>query len=243
MREPCTAFVSRLHLPSAAKMPHDRRMKNRFALFAAPLTLVLAAAAPATTPAPQADTVRVALATEQGTIVVELDQKNAPVTTRNFLRYADQKRFDGITFYRSMRVGSGETAIGLIQAGTQSDPKRILPPIAHEPTNVTGIQNKAGAIAMARHAPGTANGDFFIMMSDLPSLDADPTSANPETAAGYAAFGHVVEGMDVAQRIWGAPLSPTKGSGAMKGQMLEPQIRVTTVRRVRTPAPTPAPAP
>ena len=212
-------------------------MKTRFALFAAPLALLLTAAAPA----PQADTVRVALATEQGTIVVELDQKNAPATTRNFLRYADQKRFDGITFYRSMRLGSGQTPSGLIQAGTQGDPKRNLPPIAHEPTNVTGIQHKAGTIAMARYAPGTANGDFFIMLSDMPSLDADPASANPETVAGFAAFGHVVEGMDVVRRIWDAPLSPTKGAGAMKGQMLEPPVRVTTVRRVPAPAPTPKP--
>lgn len=211
-------------------------MKNRFALFAVPLMLVLTAAAPAPVPAPQADTVRVALVTDQGTIVVELDQKNAPVTTRNFLRYTDQKRFDDIRFYRSMRLGTGQPASGLIQAGTQGDPKRNLPAIAHEPTNVTGIQNKAGAIAMARYAPGTANGDFFIMLSDMPSLDADPTSANPETAAGFAAFGHVVEGMDVVHRIWDAPLSPTKGVGAMKGQMLEPPVRVRTVRRAPMPA-------
>lgn len=222
-------------------MPYGPAMKNRFALFAAPLMMVLTAATPAPPSAPPPETVRVALTTEAGIIVVELDQKNAPVTTRNFLRYADQKRFDGISFYRSMRLGSGEPPSGLIQAGTQGDTKRNLPPIAHEPTNVTGIQNKAGVIAMARYAPGTANGDFFIMLSDMPSLDADPTSTNPEAVAGFAAFGRVVEGMDVVQQIWAAPLSATKGAGAMKGQMLEPQITVRTVRRVSTPARAPAP--
>jgi len=211
-------------------------MERRFAVFAAPLVLALTAAAPSQPSLPPADTVRVALVTEEGTIVVDLDRKNAPVTADNFLRYTDQKRFDGITFYRAMRLGSGQPPSGLIQAGTQGDPRRNLPAIAHEPTNITGIQNTAGAIAMARYAPGTAAGDFFIMLSDLPSLDADPASASPETAAGFAAFGHVVEGMDVVHRIWGAPVSATKGIGAMKGQMLEPSVRVLTVRRVPMPA-------
>jgi peptidyl-prolyl cis-trans isomerase A (cyclophilin A) len=207
-------------------------MENRFALYAAPLMLALTAAAPAPKSAPVPDTARVAMTTELGTIVVELDGKRAPVTTGNFLRYADQKRFDGITFYRSMRLAGGQEPSGLVQAGTQGDPKRILRPIAHEPTSATGILHKAGAISMAHYAPGKANGDFFILLSDIPSLDADPASANPELAAGFAAFGHVVEGMDVVRRIWDAPLSATKGSGAMKGQMLEPPIRVLTVRRV-----------
>lgn len=207
-------------------------MKNRFALFAAPLMLALTAAAPAPKDAPVPDTARVTMTTEMGTIVVELDGKNAPLTTANFLRYADQKRFDGITFYRAMHLAGATEPSGLIQAGTQGDPKRTMKPIAHEPTSATGILHKAGTISMARHAPGTAAGDFFILLSDMPSLDADQASANPELAAGFAAFGHVVEGMDVVQRIWNAPLSPTKGVGVMKGQMLEPPIRVVTVRRV-----------
>jgi peptidyl-prolyl cis-trans isomerase A (cyclophilin A) len=219
-------------LPQRAKMPHHPLMKNRFALFAAPLMLALTAAAPAPKQAPVPDTIRVAIATEAGSIVVELDGKHAPVTTGNFLRYADEKRFDGTTFYRSMHLAWGDPPNGLIQAGTQNEPKRVLPPIAHEPTSVTGIKHKAGAISMARYAPGTASGDFSILLSDMPSLDADPSSANPEIAAGFAAFGHVVEGMDVVRRIWDAPRSPTKGVGVMKGQMLEPPIRVLTVRRV-----------
>lgn len=206
-------------------------MKNRFAMFAAPLMLALTAASPASKP-PAPDSVRVAMKTEQGTIIVELDGKNAPVTTKNFLRYADQKRFDGITFYRAMRLAGASQPSGLIQAGTQNDQKRTLPPIAHEPTSATGILHKAGTISMARYAPGTASGDFFILLSDMPSLDADPASADPELAAGFAAFGHVIEGMDVARRIWDAPLSLTKGAGAMKGQMLDQPIRVLNVRRV-----------
>lgn len=223
-------------------------MTSRFAplsfkAFATPLLLALTAAAPAPKPASLPDTVRLAMTTELGTITLELDAKHAPVTTRNFVRYADQRRFDGITFYRVMRLAWGEQPNGLIQAGTRGDPRRALPPIAHEPTSATGILHKAGAISMARWAPGTAAGDFSILLSDMPGLDADPGAATDDGKAGFAAFGHVVEGMDVVRKIYDVPLSPTEGEGVMKGQMVAKPVRVITVRRVPMPAAVAAPAP
>lgn len=166
-------------------------MLRRFALFIALGLAPVAAAAQETT--------NVVIATELGDIVVALETERAPVTAANFLRYADEKRFDGIVFYRVMKLEWGEQPNGLVQAGTQWDPDRILPPIAHEPTNLTGVKHIAGAISMARGEPGTANGDWSIMLSAMEGLDADPTSADPERRAGYAAFGHVVEGMDVVR--------------------------------------------
>lgn len=221
-------------------------MIRRFVLAA--LSLALLAAAPprraAPPPAPLPDIVRVAMVTELGTIVLDLDHRRAPVTTANFVRYAEQRRFDGIVFYRAMRLSWGEQPNGLIQTGTRGDPRRELPPIAHEPTSQTGVLHKAGAISMARWAPGTARGDFSILLSDMPGLDADPSSANPELQAGFAAFGYVTSGMDVVRRIWDQPLSPTAGEGVMKGQMLEKPVRVLTVRRVPMPtAPASPPAP
>ena len=153
------------------------------------------------------------------------------------MRYVDLRRFDGITFYRSMKLAWGPQPNGLIQAGLQGNPLKVMKPIAHEPTSTTGILHKAGAISMARYAPGTATADFSILLSDMPSLDADPKSPDPEAQAGYAAFGRVVSGMDVARKIWDSPLSPTTGEGAMKGQMLAPPVKVLTVRRVALPAP------
>ena len=213
-------------------------MQRRFALFAVPLFLALTAAAPAPKrpAAPLPDVVRVALTTEKGVITVELDAKHAPVTAANFVRYVDQRRFDGITFYRAMHLAWGTPPNGLIQAG-QRDPRRLLSPIAHEPTNVTGLLHKAGALSMARNAPGTATADFSILLSDMPGLDADPASTNPETKAGYAVFGYVISGMDVVRAIWDAPRSPTLGEGVMKGQMLAPPVRVLTARRVTIPGP------
>jgi peptidyl-prolyl cis-trans isomerase A (cyclophilin A) len=210
-------------------------VNRRFFALAA-LTLIAAAPKPVrrpTTPAPipYTDYPRVALNTDMGTITLELDAKHAPVTTANFLRYVDQKRFDGIVFYRSMHLPWDPQPQGLIQAGTRYDPKRVLKPIAHEPTSQTGVLHKAGAISMARFAPGTATGDFSILLSDMPGLDANPNNKDPDAALGYAAFGHVVEGMDVVKKIWDAPLDPTKGEGVLKGQMIAAPVKIVTARR------------
>ena len=201
------------------------------------------AAPPPPPPPPIGEEERVELVTELGTITAVIDVKRAPVTGTNFIRYVDQKRFDGITFYRAMRLAWGEQPNGLVQAGTRGDPRRVLPPIAHEPTNVTGIAHKAGTLSMARFAPGTATGDFSILVSDQPGLDADPSASDPELQAGYAAFGHVISGMDVVRAIFDAPVSPTEGEGALRGQMLAKPVKVLSARRLPPqPAATPAPA-
>src|SRR5688572_8812779 len=198
-------------------------MLHRFVLVLAALFLPAGALAQATT--------NVVIATELGDIVVAVETERAPVTAANFLRYADEKRFDGIVFYRAMRLDWGEQPNGLVQAGTQFDPDRILPPIAHEPTSATGVKHVAGAISMARYEPGSATGDFSIMLSPQPGLDADPRAEDPELRAGYAAFGRVVEGMDVVRAIFDAPTDPDKGEGFMKGQMLARPVKVIRVRR------------
>jgi len=190
------------------------------------LLLSAFAAAPAisqTVATPQAELIPVVIETSLGRIVVALDKTHAPVTTANFLHYVDTHRFDGESFYRAMRVGDG----GLIQGGIRSDARKLYAPIAHEPTTTTGIRNTAGAISMANIGAGTARADFFILASDMPSLDA--TAGSP----GFAAFGHVTEGMDVVKQILAAPVSATKGEGVMKGQMLDPVVTITKVERVK----------
>lgn len=198
--------------------------------FVAALLALLAAPVVAQTPAAPpvavapAGTVRVTLTTGEGPIVLALEKDKAPITVANFLRYVDQKRFDGIAFYRAMKLGEG---LGLIQFGTGNDPRRVLPPIAHEPTTTTGLSHTDGAISMAMTAPGTASGDVFIIIGDLHTFDA--TATDP----GFAVFGHVVEGMDLVRKILVAPTSPTEGAGVMKGQMLSPRIKILNARRTR----------
>jgi len=173
--------------------------------------------------------VRVALKTKEGTIVLDLNQEKAPITAGNFLRYIDQKRYDGATFYRASRPPN-VTDYGVIQGGLQNNPAKILKPIAHEPTSKTGLKHIDGTISMGRNAPGTATSDFFICLGDSAYLDADPKA--PGDNLGFAAFGQVVQGMDVVKKILVLPTSPTKGVGVMKGQMLEPPVPIFTARRV-----------
>lgn len=173
-------------------------------------------------PAPAA--VRVVLETSAGTILVETDTR-APITAANFLRYVDEGRFDGTDFYRGMELGAGT---GVVQGGTANAPDRILPPIAHEPTSQTGLRHVDGALSMARFDPGTADGDFFIIVGNLPGFDAG--RAAPDDP-GFAVFGRVVEGMDVVRAILAAPKSPTEGEGFMRGQMLDPRVRIVSARR------------
>ena len=203
-------------------------------LLAAPAVAQVAAppaTAPSTAPAPREDLVPVAIDTSLGRIVIALDRGRAPVTAGNFLHYVDAHRLDGETFYRAMHVPDAKGGDGgLIQGGVTSDARKLFPPIADEPSSKTGLHNVAGAISMARGSPGSARADFFILLSDQPGFDAGGSGAD---ADGYAPFGHVTEGMDVVRKIFAAPVSPTKGLGAMKGQMLEPPIKILKAKRLK----------
>jgi len=172
---------------------------------------------------------RVVIETPAGTISLELYGDKAPITVANFMRYVDEKRFDGSVFYRVVNLPMPKPA-GLIQAGAYGDPARVLPPIAHEPGSVTGLKHKDGTISMARREPGSATGEFFICVGDAPYLDGNPIQ--PGDNSGFAAFGKVIEGMDTVRAILAMPTSPTAGEAfGMKGQMLEPQVTMTVVRR------------
>lgn len=196
------------------------------------LTLLLALCAATAADARRASgLVRVRIDTSVGAITLALDTQRAPATSANFLAYVDDGRFDGTTFYRSARKKT-DPRFGFVQGGIKTDARRILPPFPLETTDKTGLRHLDGTISMARHDdPKSAGGNYFICVGPIPSLDASRTSK------GYAAFGHVVAGMDVVRRILAAPT--TGGSAAMRGQMLANPIRV--IRMVRldgTPRPT-----
>lgn len=177
------------------------------------------------------ETVDVVLATTLGDITVRIETERAPITAANFLRYVDEGRFDGTVFYRAMRLNREPQPNGLIQGGTQFDPKRILPGIPHEPTTQTGLSHTHGALSMAMGDPGTANGDFSIMLQDQTGLDADPDAAEAVWRNGYAVFGYVIDGMDVVYAIHAQPADPNKGEGVMRGQILAEPVEIVTARR------------
>ncbi len=184
-----------------------------------------------TVPVTEYETVDVVLETALGDITVRLETERAPITAANFLRYIEEDRFDGTVFYRAMRTEWDPQPNGLIQGGTQWDPKRVLPGIEHEPTTKTGLSHTRGALSMAMGDPGTANGDFSIMLQDQTGLDADPRSEEPIWKNGYAVFGYVIEGMAVVEAIHAQQLDPEAGDGWMKGQMLAEPVVITDARR------------
>lgn len=175
--------------------------------------------------APQnAGTVRVRLVTSAGAIVLALDARRAPATVANFMAYVDDGRLDGTEFYRATRRKS-DPRFGFIQGGIAQDARRMLPPLALEPTDKTGIKHLDGAISMAHGInEDAANANFSIMVGPNPSLDARPGNR------GYAAFGRVIAGMDVVRRILALPTGG--GRDAMKGQMILQPVKLIRAERL-----------
>jgi peptidyl-prolyl cis-trans isomerase A (cyclophilin A) len=203
----------------------------RRTLIALALAASFAGAAHAQSPAPTAAPLsspsnpRVIITTALGAFTVEL--------------YADRRLYDGATFYRASKPpGQAANDYGTIQGGLQNDPKKVLPPIAHESTIKTGIGHGDGILSMGRHAPGTAQADWVICIGDMSYLDADPR--DPKGNPGFAAFGKVTDGMPLAQQILGLPTDPNAGVGAMKGEMLVKPVKIISIRRVAAPATPPA---
>lgn len=172
-------------------------------------------------------TTPVALTTPLGRIVIALETQRAPITSANFLRYVDQKLYDGASFYRASRPPNATSdSYGLVQGGLRNLPERLLPPIAHESTKQTGLRHLNGTISMGRNAPGTAQADWFICLGDQRYLDAD------DQQPGFAAFGQVTEGLEIVKQILVMPTDPDAGTGSMKGEILRDPVAITTARRM-----------
>lgn len=187
-----------------------------------PLTALLLAAAPLPHPIP--GFVRVRLVTAMGPIILALDARHAPKTTANFLTYVDDGRFDDTSFYRAARRKDAPS-LGFIQGGIDTDARRSLEPVPIERTDRTGIRHVAGTISMAHGGDAnSATGNFSIMLSATPALDAHGRYA------GYAAFGHVVGGMDTVRRILEVPTGG--GFDAMKGQMILQPVKLIRAERL-----------
>jgi cyclophilin family peptidyl-prolyl cis-trans isomerase len=128
--------------------------------------------------------------TTLGSFTVDLFEKDAPVTTQNFLEYVDSGHFTDTVFHRVIPgfviQGGGMTA-DMRQKSTRA-------PIRNEADN--GVKNRRGSLSMARtNDPNSATSQFFVNLVDNTSLDQGRGSA------GYAVFGCVVAGMDVIDQI------------------------------------------
>jgi peptidyl-prolyl cis-trans isomerase B (cyclophilin B) len=143
----------------------------------------------------------VTLHTNYGDIVLELDAERAPRTVENFLGYVRDGFYDGTIFHRvidGFMVQGGGFAPGMM-------PKDTGQPIENEAAG--GLKNEKGTIAMARTMqPHSATAQFFINVSDNPFLDHPG-----QDGWGYCAFGRVVDGMDVVERIKGVKTGSRAG--------------------------------
>jgi peptidyl-prolyl cis-trans isomerase A (cyclophilin A) len=169
---------------------------------------------------------RVVLETPLGNITVEVYPDRAPVTAANFLHYVDEGLFTGASFYRVVRLDNqpdDEVRIEVVQGGVRRlPPEQRVPPITHETTEMTGLKHRDGTLSMARSRPGTASSEFFICIGDQPELDFGGRR-NPD-GQGFAAFGRVVEGIEVVRRI--QALEPGGG------QYLQEPVPITRVVRI-----------
>ena len=172
-------------------------------------TMMMAAAlmlSACATTASGADKPRVVLETDAGRMVVELELERAPLTVCNFLSYVTDGDYEAGSFFRTVvsLTNANPNPIDVIQAATpRGSDDDLRPPIPLERTRDTGLSHTAGAVSMARDGPDTATSSFFIVTHDTPSLDFGG-GRNPDRQ-GFAVFGRLVEGLDVARRIQAMP--------------------------------------
>ena len=167
------------------------------------------------------------ITTPLGTISVEIDAEHAPGTAANFLGYVDRGDYDGCRFYRTVTPDNQPNdtiRIAVIQGGIATSltdyPRPDAKEIALERTTVTGLKHLDGTVSMARMTPDSANSEFFICVGDQPDLDFGGMR-NPD-GQGFAAFGQVIEGMDVVRAINTSPF---------EDQHLTPPIEIVSIKR------------
>jgi cyclophilin family peptidyl-prolyl cis-trans isomerase len=220
--------VAKTEAPKPAEAPKAPTPAPTPAPAATPAPAPAAAAAPAT-----ASKAYVRMTTSKGDMIIELDRAKAPVTVDNFLAYVKKGQYDGTVFHRVIKDF-------MIQGGGFDKTLTEKPtgaPIKNEGTN--GLSNARGTIAMARTMdPNSATAQFYINVVDNKMLDTRP--GRP----GYAVFGTVVEGMQVADAIRAVPtgqkVANTRGGQGPMGDVPVETVEIIKVVEIPAPAATPA---
>lgn len=180
---------------------------------------------------------RVVLEFDQGDVELALYPARAPISVANFLAHVDGGHYNGAKIYRAV-----DGAFGIVQGGLVADlmnlpPEEfekfepVLPPVAHERTDETGIRNERGTVALARMEPGTAGSEFFINLTDNLVLD----SGKPQRAMdgeGYATFGRVLRGMRLLEAIQRMPTDAPTQFEPLRGQLLTEPVEIRRAYRV-----------
>lgn len=175
--------------------------------------------------------VRVRLSTTEGDILIETNPGAAPASAGAFLRYADEGRFADVMFARAVHQNNdqGRPAINVLQTLPVGEGVEHLS-VPHESTAQTGLTHDDGVVSLARLDPGTASpAAFFVCIGDQHALDhGGPRQAD---GLGFAAFGRVVEGMDVVRKIHSAEALAEAAIPYLNGQMLAEPVAIISARR------------
>lgn len=168
----------------------------------------------------------VLITTPYGNVEVEVFPGKAPKTVAAFLSYVDSGLYKNSSFYRVQTNENvpPENNAGLIQGGIyKTNPNKLsqLPGIVHEPTKLSDLLHVDGTISLARTTPGTASTEFFICIGDQPQFDYNASASGD--GQGFAAFGTVVNGMDIIRKIQNTP---------SHGDALDTQIKITNIERL-----------
>ena len=202
-------------------------MRIERAVLAVTLTMMSAVVAVAVA---QSETV-VVLETELGDIGIAVYEDRAPISSASFLAHVDGGYYEGAAFYRAVTTenDNGSPLIEVIQGGVIGE-ETDLPPVAHESTRDTGILHEDGVVSLGRTEPGTASGAaFFICIGDQPGLDFGEMR-NPD-GLGFAAFGRVVDGMDVVHAIHRREANGPSETPYTEGQMLTEFVNIASAYR------------
>lgn len=157
--------------------------------------------------------------TTVGMFFIAVDTRRAPITSANFLKYVDGGHYNWGRFHRATRADNytpsppARPMMNIIQGGINPLKRSEgFPAIPLERTSVTGIKHVTGVVSMARGtAADTATSDFFVLLDDQPSLDFG--GQRFDDGQGGAAFGRVVEGLDVVRKIQQQPVEGQSLSG------------------------------
>ena len=176
-------------------------------------------------------TTNIAFKTSKGDIIIELYNQIAPITVDNFLRHLDGGYYDGSSFYRTVthQNDNGSPKIEVIQGGLGNIDKPF-PAISHESTNITKLKHEDGTISMSRGEVNSATSDFFICIGSQQGLDFGGERNND--GQGFAAFGKVIEGMDIVRDINGMPSNKKTDNEYVKGQMINNPIIIEKAVRL-----------
>jgi peptidyl-prolyl cis-trans isomerase A (cyclophilin A) len=186
---------------------------------------------------PLAAQTRISITTEVGDIEAALDEKQAPVTVANFLKYVDAGHYEGAEFFRTVRTKPDNqpmvaVKIDVIQA--QVNPAfrgKSFGAIPLERTKDTGLKHADGVLSMPRSTPDSGTSGFSICIGDQPEMDFG--GKRNADGQGFAVFGRVTSGMDVVRKIHAAPSGPSAAKDGVSAgdQRLTPPIKILSIRR------------